>query len=215
MKKLGLMIVLFVAVLTVSTAVAQITFAVGPKAGINFSSISYDPDLTLPAGVTKSGQTGIMFGAAAEIGFANMFAVQLEPTYNQKGDKFEQGSAKITDTGTFLEIPILFKAKFLQGSVKPYAFAGPSIGFVLTSKTKTEGVGAGYDGEVDTKSTTSSTDFAIAFGGGVQYLVAPKIGITGDVRYSLGLSNLNKTAGSTQTVKTRGFQILFGALFHL
>lgn len=215
MKKLNIMLVLIVAGLITTTAAAQVTFGIGPKIGINFSSISYDPDLTLANGVTKSGLTGIMFGAAAEIGFGPMFAVQVEPTYDQKGDKFEQGSAKQTSTATFLEFPILFKVKFLQGSFKPYAFVGPSIGFTLSSKVKVEGAGPGFDGETDNKNNTSSTDFALAFGGGGEYKVAQKVGITGDVRYALGLSNLNKAAGSTTTVKSRGFQILFGVLFHL
>ncbi len=195
-----------------SSSFAQVSFSLGPRIGLNFATLSYDPDVT-GAGVTKSGSIGIMIGAAAEIGFAQMFAIMVEPTYTQKGNKFEAGSAKQTISASELQFPVLFKVKFIQGPVRPYAFAGPNIGIVLSAKSKLEGTG--NDGETDIKSTTSSTDFSLDFGGGAEFKAAPKVSITGDVRYSLGLSNLNSAAGSTQSIKARGFQIQFGALFHL
>jgi opacity protein-like surface antigen len=66
---------------------------------------------------------------------------------------------------------------------------------------------------------TSATDFAIDFGGGVQFDVAPNMGLTFDARYSLGLSDLDKSAvppGEVDgTIKSRGFQIMLGVLFRV
>lgn len=77
-----------------------------------------------------------MFGGVAEIGIAKGFFVQLEPMYVQKGFKLEGTGGKATFKADFLAIPVLAKAKFdLPGSqVKPYVFAGPNIGFKLSSK---------------------------------------------------------------------------------
>lgn len=198
-------------VLLMNVANAQVRFGLGVRTGLNFGTVSFDPEPTLPQGVTKSGLMTFTFGAAAELEFAKMFAAVAEPRYIQKGVKFESGSAKQTISTTEIELPIHFKVKFLPGSVRPFAFAGPNVGFVLTSKSKLEGTG--NDGETDLKSTTSSTNFGLDFGGGVELKAGPNVTLTGDVRYSLGLSNLNSAQGATGSTKTRGFQILFGALF--
>lgn len=192
---------------------AQIRFGLGLRTGLNFGTVSLDPEPTLPQGVTKSGLTSFAVGAAAELEFARMFAAVVEPRYIMKGTKFEQGSAKQTISTSELEFPIHFKVKFIQGPVRPFAFAGPNIGIVMSAKVKLEGTG--NDSETDIKSTTSSTNFGIDFGGGAEFAVAPKVAITGDVRYSLGLSNMDSTPGGTGSSKTRGFQILAGVLFLL
>lgn len=192
---------------------SQTQFGLGLRTGIDFSTISFDPEAPLAPTVTKSGLTTFVIGAVAELQFAGMFAAEIEPRYILKGIKYESGAAKQTVSTSQLELPLHFKVKFLKGSVRPFAFVGPNLGIVLTAKSKLEGTG--NDGETDLKNTTSSTDFGLDFGGGAEFKVASNIAITGDVRYTLGLSNLDTTPGITSTTKTRGFQILFGALFLL
>jgi opacity protein-like surface antigen len=119
---------------------------------------------------------------------------------------------------SYLQIPVLFRVKFLEGQVRPYGFAGPNIGFVLSSKAKFQGFANIQDGEYDVKSTTSSTDFGLEFGGGAEFKVAKQVALTGDVRFNLGLSNLDNSpaqAGQTSSAKSRSFLIQLGALFFL
>lgn len=210
-----------------STSLGQVQFGVGLKAGLALSSASVDPDpyTGLQAqGITstKSGGTGFGVGAVAELAFGRMFAVALEPGYTQKSVKWEltQGTAKATDERTisYLQIPVLFRVKFIEGTVRPYAFAGPNIGLVLSSKAKFQGFANIQDGEYDVKSTTSSVDFGLEFGGGAEFKVARQVALTGDVRYNLGLSNLDNSPqqqGQSASVKSRNFVILFGVLFLL
>jgi opacity protein-like surface antigen len=104
--------------------------------------------------------------------------------------------------------------------VRPYGFLGPNLGILLSATNKIEVTGnAGGGGETDLKSFTSGTDFALDFGGGAEFNIIPKLAITGDVRYSLGLGDINNTpaqAGQTATkLTTGGFQILLGAMFHI
>ena len=197
-------------------AVAQTEFGVGPIVGINFSSTSISPDPVYPAGYTKGGRTMIMFGAQAEVGFAKMFYIVLQPTYEGKGYQISGPAGSSTIAVNELDLPLLFKVKFLQGVIRPYAFAGPDLGFVLTATRSYSITGLNRPDE-DLKSNTASTDFAIDFGGGAEYNVMPKMGITLDVRYSLGLSNMaNPPAGAaSQTDKGAGFQILAGVMFHI
>lgn len=209
-----------IAVLTLSFLTmtqAQVKFAFGIRTGINFGTVSFDPEPTLAQGVTKSGLTTLVVGGVAEIEFAKMFAVEVEPRYIKKGMKFEAGAASQKISTSELEFPMHFKVKFMQGPVRPFAFAGPNLGIVMSATSKLEGTG--NDSETDIKSTTSSTNFGIDFGGGAEFRVASQVAITGDVRYSLGLSNLDNTTpqqGQVQSsTKTRGFQIQFGTLFQL
>ena len=199
---------------------AQVEFSLGMKAGLNIGTLSFDPDLYEGStSISKSGVLGFMAGGVAEVGFANMFAVQLEPGYNLKATKWEdtQGGKRTISVGV-LQIPILFKAKFLRGPVRPYGFLGPNLGIVLSAKDKIEAQGQTQD--TDVKDQVAGLDFALDFGGGAEFEVGRAVSLTGDIRYSLGLTNLNSPpntpAGAQITsVKSRGFQILFGVLFQL
>ncbi len=199
---------------------AQVQFSLGMKTGLNIGTLSVDPDFYQGAqGITKGGVLGFMAGAVVEVGFADMFAVQLEPGYNLKATKWEdtQGGKETVSCGE-LQIPILFKVKFLRGPVRPYGFLGPNLGIVLSAKDKIE-TRAGNQ-ETDLKDNTAGLDFALDFGGGAEVEVGQGVAVTGDIRYSLGLNNLNSPpnvpAGVQITsIKSRGFQILFGVLFQL
>lgn len=179
MKKLILLLGTLCFILAHSApAFAQVKFNLGMKTGLNFGTVSYDPE-PFGQGVTKSGRMGFTFGAEAEIGFADMFFVSLQPRFIMKGNTFEQGTAKLTRSVNELEFPILFKVKFLKGTVRPYSFVGPNIGIVMSSKDKFEGTG--NDGEVDTKDRVSGSDFSLDFEGGSTFYVA----IRGGVRYEV------------------------------
>ncbi len=201
-----------------STALAQLPFKLGIRAGLNIANLSWDPDL--PSGVDKSSLTGFKFGAMAELGFIPMFALQIEPMYVQKGGKLSAFGEEITNKLTYLDIPILLKLKLpLPGPLTPYVFAGPSIGILLSASSEAGGQ------DTDIKDQLSSTDFGLDFGAGAALDVAPLVSLMLDVRYSLGLSDIfNDTAkqGWTQEtgivgqkVKTSGIQILAGLMFGL
>ncbi len=199
------------------TAAAQVQFGIGIRAGMNFGTASFDPEIyNLGSGINKVGRTGIMVGAVSELNFARMFAVELSPTFVMKGGGYEdakggQDIAKYSE----LEIPILFKVKFLTGSIRPYAFVGPNLGLLL-SATRTLG-SAGNVQDIDIKKDAAGLDFALDFGGGAEFMAARNIGLLADVRYSLGLTNMFSPQQGTaaQSIKNRGFQIMVGSLFYL
>jgi opacity protein-like surface antigen len=209
-----------------STALAQLPFKIGVRAGVNFANASYSPDLT--SGIEKSGVTGFKFGALAELGFIPMFALQIEPMYVQGGSEisgplfnngFQLVNGKITSKITYLEIPILLKLKIPAPGISPYVFAGPNIMFLLSSKETDEPNGYPSE-ESDQKDFTSSTNFALDFGAGVGFDIAPLITLIIDARYSLGLSNVLNDKGkqlfnSDQSIKTTGIQIVTGVMFGL
>lgn len=221
-------VVVAVLLVAVASTRAQIQFGIGLKTGLNLSTVSADPDpyaglSAVGISSKKSGGTSFSVGAAAEVGFAKMFAIAIEPGYTQKSAKWEltQGQATASDERTvgYLQVPILFRVKFIEGPVRPYAFVGPNLGLVLSSKQKVQGFANIQDGEYDAKSTTSSLDFGLEFGSGAEFKVAKQISLTGDVRYNLGLSNLDNSpaqqGGQALSVKSRSFVILLGVLFFI
>ncbi len=222
---------------------AQVTFTFGPRIGFNMGTMSYSPDISDPQvgwgqGATKSGRFGMMFGAVADVGFGKMFGGEMGLIYAMKGSSVDipiqngRATATITYKINELEIPILFKVNFMSGNVRPYAFAGPNIGIILSANGSVTGPGINIpDFDLKTPGDGTNTaqgvdgvstlDFGIDFGGGVEYLVTREIGLLMDIRYSLGLSNIythGSNAGPAYndvSWKTSGFQIFIGTNFHL
>jgi opacity protein-like surface antigen len=212
MKGLWLTTVLLSAMILATSSQAQVTFAVGPRIGFDLGTCSIDPDLN-PA-VTKGGRFGIIFGATLEVGFTKMFYAVFEPQYVQKGFKIEGTGGKQSYAFNYLDLPLFFKVKFLQGKVRPYAFLGPDFGLALSATQSTELTGQSATDQ-DWKDVIG-TDFSLDFGGGVEVAVASKISVIGDVRYMLGIKSVYSNANEPNTtIKTRGFVVLFGALFYL
>ncbi len=211
MKKM-LLPVLILLLFFSSSALAQLPFKLGARVGLNLANLSFDPDL--PANVDKSSRVGFKFGAMAELGFIPMFALQVEPMYVMRGAKFTQGSIEETWKFSYLEIPILLKLKIpTPGPITPYIFAGPNIGILLSATDEAGGQ------DTDIKDQLSSTDFALDFGAGVGFNIAPFIDLLIDARYSLGLSELPtdqaKQSLGNLTVKTKDIQIVAGIMFGL
>jgi hypothetical protein len=225
--------IVFMLLLLVATdgAFPQTKFAVGLRAGMNLASMSFDPvPYAGTPGIEQGGRTGFMFGAAGELEFAKMYAVEMDIMYTMGGAKFTQANPAATDEVHLseIQIPIVFKVKFLPGNkIRPNAFAGPVLGFVTSATDIIDVPGQGYHKETDLKSNTqgisvSSMDFALTFGGGAEYLISPQFGVLLDVRYSLGLSNIASVGSQVQeqqtttpTWHTRGFMIQIGGMYHL
>jgi len=214
---LGVFIVFLALVFTTHMSYAVLPFSIGAKAGVNIANLSFDPDNLAAQGINKTTRVGFKFGAILELGVGGPVYIALEPLYAQKGAKGDAqtpfGPGKLAIEASYLEIPALIKLKFGVPGLKPYVFAGPNIGFLLSANLHQE-VGS-QTSDTDVKSTTSSTDFALDVGAGAEFGVAKLVAITVDARYSLGLSNTNSDPQDPTKVKTTGIQILVGVMFSI
>jgi len=115
---------------------------------------------------------------------------------------------------SYLEIPVMCTYSFGTGDIKPYAMAGPSLGYLLSSEAKT--TFEGYTAETDEKDNTKDFDFGLCFGGGVSMPVGSNA-VFIEARYALGLTNTNDDPNDPNDtdVKTRGIQIFAGITFPL
>jgi len=185
--------VAFAAILMTATVSAQ-HVNVGIKAGLNVYNISnsnnteYDPKL------------GFQVGMLGHIHLAKQLALQPEITYSGQGAKFNSGGVETKLNLDYINVPVLVQYMFDNGFRLQ---AGPQVGFLVNAKAKTGSA------KTDIKSNYKSVDFG--FGVGVGY-VKPATGFGFDLRYNIGVANINKNTAHKST--NRGLQVgvfyLFG-----
>jgi hypothetical protein len=205
----------------------QTPIRIGIEGGLNLANQSISGNYSGPS---RENRAGIVIGGVAELGISDLFFIQIEPRYTQKGMKwgsFERRDEANQYLGTFesmqeldyLELPLLLKMRFGSGGFRPYAFIGPNIGILLSAKyrlTMLSGGPAGTPDETqDVKSKVASTDACFDFGAGAEYLISPNIALFGAARYSLGLNNISREAMSSNKTTSTGIQFLVGILFGL
>ena len=180
-------------VLSIFSIMSYAQMMIGPKAGLNIASIAGDDADQILEGQTLDSRTGFAGGLFFMYQFSNMFAIQPEAFYTMKGATYSESGADLTISLDYIEVPILVKFIIpIEGSaIKPSIFAGPSIGFNMTAKSKVE-----FDGESqenDFKDDTKSTEFSLAFGGGLGFPVGNgELGV--DIRYILGMSTFDDSS---------------------
>lgn len=188
----------------VRPAVAQV--GLGLHAGVNVASISRNPDALSVSPLAA--KAGFVFSGILDVRLTDLLYFQPGLSYTQKGYTQTFSDITVTFALDYLEIPVLLKTKFGKDELKPYLFAGPNIGFNLSAQGSAPNVAAS-----DIKEFVEPLDVALEFGGGIEVVVAPKVNLLFDVRYALGLSDIDKS--SNASINTRGIKLLAGVLFDL
>lgn len=182
------------------SANAQQEVKYGPKAGVNFATVSNVENSKM--------LTGFYVGAVAEIKFNDKFSVQPELVYSAQGVKQEYNETfagmTINETFTskfdYINIPIMAKYYVYEGlSVE----LGPQFGFLVKAETK------GGGEKVDAKDSTKSFDFGV--GAGLAYDLAN--GFFANARYNFGLTDVAKNNESNDTFKNGVIQVGVGYKF--
>lgn len=194
--------------LLTSIAMAQPSVGIGVQAGINFANAT-----TSPTSISTTSRTGLMLGGYVDIGLSDVLSIQPGLMYVQKGAEFSVSAGGTTATATwkfdYIELPVLLMAHFGPSEFKPTLFAGPNIGINL--KAEAEATSGSQSSTMDLKDDVESIDFALDFGAGGEYQINPTTALFANIRYSLGLSDIDKDG--TSSWKSTGVQILVGAEF--
>ncbi len=223
---------LLIIVMTLFAPPLNAQIQLGLQAGTNLGDVTYEPK---QQGFETGIRTGFMFGGVVFYSFSPIIGLQAEPAYVQKGSKVdasvtEQGMTikeELSLTAGYFDFPVLLKASFGDGPVKPYLLAGASLAFLLgdakikIDKATLNGVDVTNQIPGDQREQTlqtKSTDLTLNFGGGVIIPVS-KVNIFIEGQYNLGLKDVsNETpdpGGQDLTIKTKGIQIKAGVLFPL
>jgi hypothetical protein len=156
-------------------------------------------------------RTGAGFGVFFRAMVAPDISVQPELLYQVKGFQGNDAETSGKFSLKYIQVPVLLQYHLSSGpGVSPRIVVGPAIAFESGCKI------SGSDGSVDVSLdceeadiATKSKDFSAVFGAGVD-IPTNGILITGDVRYDLGLSNIDDS-GADGSVKNRSWGIFLGA----
>jgi hypothetical protein len=179
-------------VLSLFSVMSYAQMQVGVKAGLNIANIG-GSDADQLVGQSLDSKTAFAGGVFFMYQFSDMFAIQPEAYYSMKGATYSESGADLTISLDYIEVPLLLKFIIpIKGSnIRPSIFAGPSVGFNTTAKSKVEYQGQSM--ENDFKDDTKSTEFSLAFGGGIGFPVGNgELGV--DIRYILGLSTFDDSS---------------------
>jgi len=173
MKKLLFLIAIF-SVITFG----QVKF--GATAGLNMASWS-GSDATDTKGITGFAFGGFVATPGDGLGFRG------EALYSMKGATVTFLGVDISMKYNYLEFPLLGKYTFTTpGTIKPSIYAGPYVGFLLSSKAEA-------NGNTSDISDQKGVDFGLAFGAGADFNVGNStVGLI--ARYGLGLTKINDKA---------------------
>jgi len=201
LKKLAVisLAVLLAAALMPQRAEAEVGF----KGGLALSKLSITDETGYMSRKARA------FGAYFSLGLGPV-AVQPEVLYAPFGARMEEGADWMEYRMDYLQVPVLLKLTVMPGPISPVVYAGPYGAYLLSAKGVAE-IG-GERTEEDFKDELKSTDYGLVFGGGVDFKMAV-VKISVEIRYNLGLANLDKEPEPGFSVKNRSVMILAGIGF--
>lgn len=206
MKLTKIITMFFIAVLSVYTNVYSQSTSMGIEGGLNLANISTTPSFN------SGSKTGFMIGGFADLGVSKVVSIKPGVRYIMKGYTTQFAGGNMTETYSYIEIPMMIKARLPLNQVKPYFEAGPTLGIQLSANQEFTFVGGGQAQEQDSSPFYNAIDLGLYFGSGIEFNVAHNTDIFTGFGYSLGLTNISKT---TTSGKNHGFQITTGVKFGL
>jgi hypothetical protein len=192
MKTKAPFIVLFI--LLSSSAWSQ-EVAFGIKGGLNLASLNVND-----AEATYNSRTGLHAGIFARSKF-NKVAIQPELLlFTQATDVKSTLLGNYKDNFTYLSIPLMLKFYPVLGLNLQ---AGPQFGFLLDGERNYSG--ALGQGSKDIKDYYNNSDVSVSVGTGWDF----KFGLSADVRYNIGVKDINNAVDGQET-KSKVFLVSLG-----
>ena len=185
--------------------------SLGFRSGLNSATESVSAD----TGIDIKSRTTFHLGGIVSMGIQERFALQIEGIFSEKGFTATEAGITATFEFSYLQIPILAKVIVPTpptSPVTPHFFAGPNFGFEVSCNITAEGGGGSASvGCEDTVVQTKGFDFGLLFGGGLSIGKEP-VAFLVDVAFDFGLSNIDNTSGSSETMRNRTFMASVGLM---
>jgi outer membrane protein OmpA-like peptidoglycan-associated protein len=206
---------------------AQVPIRLGVTTGVNFANQSFSRDL-YRNDYPQTCRTGFILGGIAEFGITNIWSIQTELAYIQRGTKFQNfiitgddpspiGTTDATFKLDYFDLPIFLKARFESSNITPFLLIGPAFNIISSAEVNAPGTHVRNipgTSTLDINNDVGSFEVAFDIGGGVEYQLDPKIDLLFDVRYSHGLGDVY-TNPTVPSVKSYDFSLRAGLLFDL
>ncbi|MBP1770615.1 MAG: hypothetical protein H6P96_1233 [Candidatus Aminicenantes bacterium] len=203
-------VVLLLAAFAAGPAAAAVDFDLGIKAGVSMATYKWT------GGEASGSLTKPVFGVFFAYNINRNFAIQPEAYYLTQGgtwtDVYDSTTYKYVDRWNYIHVPVLAKYRFMPDKkLTPILFAGPAVGFLLSAHYKYF-VNDFEEFDKDIKMWMNKTNFSAVFGAGVEYKM-DKLMLILDIRYDLGLTNIDGDDDPTDQEKTRAFMFMVGVGF--
>ena len=189
------------ALLMLAAAPAQAQWLnIGVKGGVNVATQQISGG---GSGPSPQQRVGVVAGVFDTLPAFSWLDVQAEALYAVKGSKITVEGITTTEEIDYLEVPVLARVKKAAGRWKLYGGAGPSTAFRLRARTRTSF--SGSTEEIDIGNQVESIDFGVGMGAGVE-----RGRLVIDVRYTLGLSDIDKDKTDATKTKNRTIAVTVG-----
>ncbi len=189
------------------TTYSQSKLSLGFEAGLNIANTNQTPSTSFGS------KTCFIIGAVLDAPITPSFSIAPGLRFITKGNSYAGADGVASNSLSVIEIDALAKVKFPMTDIKPYIFAGPNLGFIM-SASYTQTPTGGTSSTTDVSSSVETIDFGLMFGGGLDFKLTPTMDMFGQVGDSLGLSNIQKN-NPASTTKTTGIQFTTGLKFKL
>lgn len=197
--KLNRIVLVAFALGMVQFSVAQKLVEIGAKGGFSYSSLNLSTDGKL-AGTNYHYAVGYHLGGYALYKLNKKISIQPELLYSMQGQYFTNVTySNLKTTLHYINIPIMIKY-YLVGSLNVQV--GPQLGILVSSKgdlipyDNTGNIAGRPIFNQDLNSYLKTTDLSVAFGAGIH--LPGNIDL--NVRYNIGVTNINKNSGSGQAL---------------
>ncbi|UCF06476.1 MAG: PorT family protein [bacterium] len=218
MKKVSAILVLMVALVFAASAVSaqgmMEKMSFGVKGGLSLAK-GYGDDSAMGT-VDASFRMAGIFGAFMNYEISEMFAIQPEVLYAMKGNKWEEGDAKIIFQMDYVDIALLGKVLIpMEGMVKPNIYVGPYVAFNIKEDYKAVAGDEEETGSIEEGFgvTTKGTDFGLVVGAGADFAVGEVGSIIIDIRFEMGFVNLFDPPEGEEDIEFKNQALFFMAGF--
>lgn len=173
--------------------------------GLLYGGFSFTNHKGEAAGSLK-GQTGLAFGFGVDYKIMNDISLGLDMLYTQKSYQTTTLTSVTQYDLSYLEFPVYVKwspARELQLKVGPYL-----AGMMVSANRQVSGVDSAIKGDF-------ANDFGVSFGGWLGFWANPKLAVGVDLRYDMGLANIQNVAQPSSAIRTRTFISTLTLIFGL
>jgi hypothetical protein len=177
----------------------------GLKGGLAQSNLDFSPSALLPLKNLNAPMGGIFWGFNL-----GLFTIQPEALYVRMGTRLEESPNWMEDRLDYIQIPVLLKLGLLPGPIKLVIYGGGYYSFLLSANAVSNI--DGIEDSTSIKDQVKSNDYGAVFGGGIDFNLAA-IKLSAEVRYNLGMANINNVVDDTTSIKNHSLMFLVGIGF--
>lgn len=185
----------------------------GIQGGINLTTmVDEDDEYDYADIMDYENKLGFNGGITFELGFGDLFALEMAALVNSKGIQISEGDNYIRFNLLYADVPVMLKVGPSFGPIKVFGAVGPYMGYGITGNASIK-----IDGEKESEdiewgdgeeNDIKRLDYGAKFGIGGEVM-----GLTLGAYYSLGLANVAPTTEGGYTMKHRVISISLGYKF--